>query len=84
MAHFDKGSADRNSVLSVEEKGTDFGFRGRSCDSTQRFAEDVDGAVGFGSGRTASGRRESGQEKMTCGAATGMWKDQVGGVGANG
>jgi hypothetical protein len=65
VAHFDKGSADRNSVLSVEEKGTNFGFRGGSCYSTQRFAEDVDGAVGFGSGRTASGRRESGQEKMT-------------------
>jgi uncharacterized Ntn-hydrolase superfamily protein len=50
VAHFDKGSADRNSVLSVEEKGTDFGFRGRSCDSTQRFAEDMDGAVWLGAG----------------------------------
>jgi hypothetical protein len=75
VAHFDKGSAERNSVLSIEEKGTDFGFRGRSCDSTQRFAEDVDGAVGFGSGRTASGRGESGQEKMTCGATAGIRKD---------
>ena len=37
VAHFDKGHTDENSLLSVEENCSSFGFRGGSRDSVDGF-----------------------------------------------
>lgn len=46
VTHFLEGSANGNRFLGVEKQATDFGFGGGSCDGAERFAEDVNGAVG--------------------------------------
>jgi hypothetical protein len=84
VSHLDKGSADENGVSGIKEECSNFGFGSRRGNSTQRFAENMNSAVRRGSGRSAGGRLESGQEEVASSTAALIGQDQVGCVRTDG
>ena len=55
VTHFFKGSDERNSLLAIEKESTSFGFGCGGRNTTNGFAENMDGAVGLGIRRIGGG-----------------------------
>jgi hypothetical protein len=83
MPHFQQGGMNGNSVLSVEEKSSNFSFRSRGGNGAQGFAEDMDSAVGFGVRRVAGSRGMCRQKEMAGRLTASFGKNQVGCIRAD-
>ena len=84
MPHFDESSNDGNGFLGVQEKTASFGFGSGGGNGTNGFAEYVNGAIGLGVRRRAGDTGKGSEEKMASSTASSIWKNKVGGIGADG
>jgi hypothetical protein len=84
VAHFFEGGDHRDSFLGVQEETTGFSFGGRSGNSPNGFAENVNSAVGGRIRRGTGGTGKTCQEKVTGGATASIGKNEIGSIGADG
>jgi hypothetical protein len=73
MPHFRQGGNDRHSFLCIEEQSSYFGFGSRGRNGANGFAEDMNGAVGFGTWGVTDGTRKIGEEEMSGRPTASIW-----------
>ena len=82
MAELSEDGTDGHSLLTVEEGGANFGFRGGGHDVGHNLGEGMDGAIEGRVGAWCAARVGGpvAEEVVAAGAASGFWLRKVGGV----
>ena len=83
MAHFDKSSANGNSLLGIKEETAGFGFRSRGSYSSDGFAENMNRAIEPGIRRRTGGAGKIGEEKLASSTTASIGKNEVSSVRAD-
>ena len=82
ISKFVKGGTNGDSILAVEECGSDFGFRGGQHNVAHDIGDGMDGAIDgrIGVGSMGRVRGAVAQKVVSAGAAPCLWLQKIGGV----